>query len=164
MDRLNRTRYIWFGLIADSATLFPEWVAVGGFWYVCAKAALCKHTKTASLHFIATLSHCKSQFPRSSGGWLVISNRWNYATKCSLHLILVELIRIKQFCKTFKNEWEWGWGDIDDKRFAPSDFLLFTSADNFPNLILSDLRTLIKLHDLHVQHSRPELWGWRNIY
>ena len=37
----------------------------------------------------------------------------------------------------------------DEKRLAPSDFLLFTSAGNFANLILSDSLTLIKLHDLH---------------
>ena len=41
----------------------------------------------------------------------------------------------------------------DEKRLAPSDFLLFTSAGNFANLILSDSLTLIKLHDLHAQHS-----------
>ena len=46
----------------------------------------------------------------------------------------------------------------DEKRLAPSDFLLFTSAGNFANLILSDSLTLIKLHDLHAQHhsSRSE--------
>ena len=41
----------------------------------------------------------------------------------------------------------------DEKRLAPSDFLLFTSAGNFANLILSDSLTLIKLHDLHAQHT-----------
>ena len=40
----------------------------------------------------------------------------------------------------------------DEKRLAPSDFLLFTSAGNFANLILSDSLTLIKLHDLHAPH------------
>ena len=58
----------------------------------------------------------------------------------------------------------WIGDENDDKRLAPSDFLLFTGAENFANLILSDLLTLIKLHDLHVQHSSLEFWGARNIY
>ena len=57
-------------------------------------------------------------------------------------------------------------GDEDDyKSPSPlSDFLLFTGAKNFANLILSDLLTLIKLQHLHVQHSGPEFWEARNIY